>query len=76
MCQHRVTCTCQNHRGTAGEQKMSQSQVLKDGLYGIEKQQVDRELQKVLRVGSDENGSAKALVSILRTQKTVEKYRS
>lgn len=55
---------------------MSQSQVLKDGLYGLEKQQVDRELQKVLRVGSEENGSAKALVSILRTQKTVEKYRS
>lgn len=75
MCQHRVACTCQNHRGTAGEQ-MSQSQVLKDGLYGIEKQQVDRELQKVLRVGSDENGSAKALESILRIQKTVEKYRS
>lgn len=52
---------------------MSQSQVLKDGLYGTEKQQVGRELQKVLRAGSDENGSAKALGSILRAQKAVEK---
>lgn len=51
---------------------MSQSQVLKDGLYGLEKQPVDRELQIVLRVGSEENGSAKALVSIPRTQRAVE----